>query len=265
MRRSPVASPGWGVSRGAEGAYGEERFWRYIARMCVPYWWALPPRPCAGTPLLHSPASPSAAQPHPPIHPPTQSNTGRIVAAREEAPITTTQQLVRAIGTPGGGGGARGRGGGGGRGKGDSKFKHPATRVFQALRIAVNGELQSIAEVRAVQRWAEPFKCFILVCLGSPSLLQSIAEVHAVLHVFLCQGLLRSTLRVLAPGLPSPPHSAPFILQVLPDAIDCLAPGGRLAVITFHSLEDRIVKWAFRRAAGVCLLVVAPIMCFCAC
>lgn len=95
----------------------------------------------------------------------------RIASAREEAPILTTQQLVKAIGNPGGGG----------RGK---EKKHPSTRTFQALRIAVNGELQSIAEA-------------------------------------------------------------------IPAAVGALAPGGRLAVITFHSLEDRIVKWAFRQAAGM--------------
>jgi 16S rRNA (cytosine1402-N4)-methyltransferase len=81
-------------------------------------------------------------------------------------PIMTTAQLRDAVA-----GVARHRG-----------HIHPATQVFQALRIAVNDELRRLNEA-------------------------------------------------------------------MPNLLDCLAPGGRLAVITFHSLEDRIVKKAFRQAA----------------
>ena len=42
------------------------------------------------------------------------------------------------------------------------------------------------------------------------------------------------------------------LYNTIKDCIDCLAEGGRLCVITFHSLEDRAVKNAFLEAKGKC-------------
>ncbi|HEX5959657.1 MAG TPA: 16S rRNA (cytosine(1402)-N(4))-methyltransferase RsmH [Rhodanobacteraceae bacterium] len=87
-----------------------------------------------------------------------------IVARRAEAPIRTTRELAELVER------TLGR---------RERNKHPATRTFQALRLAVNDELASLE-------------------------------------------------------------------RALPAAAAALQPGGRLAVISFHSLEDRIVKQFIR-------------------
>ncbi len=56
-------------------------------------------------------------------------------------------------------------------------------------------------------------------------------------------------------------------LQVLSDSLsemtERLAPGGRLCIITFHSLEDRIVKNAFKKAENPCICPPGLPVCVC--
>ncbi len=107
----------------------------------------------------------------------------RIVEARRIAPLKTTLQLVDVIkgAIP--------------RAKWEDRI-HPATRTFQALRIAVNHELESLE-------------------------------------------------------------------KGLNEGIEMLRSGGRIAVISFHSLEDRIVKNIFRSFAKGCICPKSAPLCVC--
>ena len=51
--------------------------------------------------------------------------------------------------------------------------------------------------------------------------------------------------------------------RALEDWVDMLRPGGRLCVITFHSVEDRIVKHTFRRLQNPCVCPPKAPVCTC--
>ncbi len=51
--------------------------------------------------------------------------------------------------------------------------------------------------------------------------------------------------------------------EAVDDCIDLLAPGGRIAILTFHSLEDRIVKTAFKTAENPCVCPPKSPQCVC--
>lgn len=106
-----------------------------------------------------------------------------IVQARETSPVETTFELVEIIKSAMPAAALR-------------EKQHPAKRGFQAIRVAVNGELDALA-------------------------------------------------------------------PMLQGAADALNPGGRLAVITFHSLEDRIVKKTLQALATGCICPPEFPVCVC--
>ena len=55
------------------------------------------------------------------------------------------------------------------------------------------------------------------------------------------------------------------LYNTITNSIDVLKPGGRLCVITFHSLEDRAVKLAYSDAAGKCTCPPGLPVCICGC
>lgn len=58
-------------------------------------------------------------------------------------------------------------------------------------------------------------------------------------------------------------HELEVLRNTLEELVEMLSPGGRLCIITFHSLEDRLVKTAFRKAENPCVCPPEFPVCVC--
>ncbi|MDD2229365.1 MAG: 16S rRNA (cytosine(1402)-N(4))-methyltransferase RsmH [Candidatus Cloacimonetes bacterium] len=58
-------------------------------------------------------------------------------------------------------------------------------------------------------------------------------------------------------------HELEYLERTITDAINMLNPGGRIVVLSYHSLEDRIVKQVFRLAAQDCVCPPSIMICKC--
>lgn len=97
--------------------------------------------------------------------------------------------------------------------------------------------VDAIIEARAQTQLLTTKDLSDLVISCAPARLRYSSKIHPATKVF--QGIRIAVNRELE-----------VIEQGLPSAFKCLKPGGRLCVISFHSLEDRIVKNLFRSWAG---------------
>lgn len=129
----------------------------------------------------------------------------RIVRERARGPITRTSQLAKLAAA-------------------GVQYKpgaiHPATRVFQALRIAVNGELERLEA-------------------ALPQMLELLRKQNRQAHQKYEEGEERE------------------------ESGETSRRGGRMVIISFHSLEDRLVKNFMRREASDCICPPETPVCVC--
>ena len=141
-------------------------------------------------------------------------------------------------------------------------------RLPGQLDMRMNQESDDITAAEIINTYTEEQLTDIFFTLGEERFSRRIARaiiderpINTTLHL---SEIIENATPRQKPGNPHPAMRSFMALRIavnnelypldeaLTSIIDCLNPGGRIAVISFHSLEDRIVKKCFSRLANPC-------------
>lgn len=107
-------------------------------------------------------------------------------------------------------------------------------------------ELARIIRVYGEERWADRIADFIIAARPIATTFELVAAIKNAVPASARRGGPHPAKRTFQAIRIEVNDELGSIERVIPEAISMLAPGGRLCIISFHSLEDRIVKHAFK-------------------
>ena len=135
--------------------------------------------------------------------------------------------------------------------------------AYQLVNISSQQELEKIIRSYGEERWAKRIAAFIVENRPLETTAQLVEVIKKAIPAAARRDGPHPARRTFQALRIAVNQELALLEKALKNAVDVLKPGGRLCVITFHSLEDRIVKNTFRNLKNPCTCPPDAPICIC--